>query len=100
MTNYTNDPTLFGPMPPVGSIVPMFTEETGRGERSYDIYSLLLKERILFVGQPIENRFANLIIAQLLVLDREVPHQPILENLQCLLFVWPPPFAIRFTDAP
>lgn len=77
MTNYTNGPGLFGTMPPVGSIVPMFTEETGRGERSYDIYSLLLKERIIFVGQPIENQFANLIIAQLLVLDREDPHQPI-----------------------
>ncbi len=56
---------------PIRSIVPMVIETSGRGERAYDIYSLLLKERIVFLGTPINDQVANLIMAQLLFLDRE-----------------------------
>jgi ATP-dependent Clp protease protease subunit len=52
-------------------LIPMVIETTGRGERAYDIYSLLLKERIVFLGTPINDQVANLIVAQLLFLDRE-----------------------------
>jgi ATP-dependent Clp protease protease subunit len=61
----------------VNGLVPMVIETTGRGERAYDIYSLLLKERIVFVGTPIESQIANLIVAQLLYLDRENPEREI-----------------------
>jgi len=53
------------------AIVPMVIESSGRGERAYDIYSLLLKERIIFVGTPIDDQIANLVVAQLLYLSRE-----------------------------
>jgi len=59
------------------SLIPMVIETTGRGERAYDIYSLLLKERIVFLGTPIEDNVANLIIAQLLFLEREDPEKDI-----------------------
>ena len=49
------------------SLIPMVIETSGRGERAYDIYSLLLKERIIFVGTPINDQVANVIVAQLLV---------------------------------
>ena len=49
---------------PIRSIVPMVIETNGRGERAYDIYSLLLKERIIFLGTPINDQIANLIVAQ------------------------------------
>lgn len=65
------------PIDVLNSMVPMVIETTGRGERAYDIYSLLLKERIVFVGTPIESQIANLIIAQLLYLDRENPEREI-----------------------
>jgi ATP-dependent Clp protease, protease subunit len=58
-------------------LVPMVVETTNRGERAYDIYSLLLKERIVFLGTPINDHVANLIIAQLLFLDREDPERDI-----------------------
>jgi len=57
--------------------VPMVIESTGRGERAYDIFSLLLKERLIFLGTPINTQIANLIIAQLLFLDREDPEREI-----------------------
>ncbi len=59
------------------NIVPMVIESTGRGERAYDIYSLLLKERIIFLGMPLSDQVANLIVAQLLYLNSEDPNQPI-----------------------
>jgi ATP-dependent Clp protease protease subunit len=59
------------------ALIPMVIESTGRGERAYDIYSLLLKERIIFLGTPIDNQIANLIVAQMLYLDRENPEQDI-----------------------
>jgi len=55
----------------------MVIETSGRGERAYDIYSLLLKERIVFLGTPIKDQVANLIVAQLLFLDREDPERQI-----------------------
>jgi len=55
----------------------MVIENTGRGERAYDIYSLLLKERIVFVGTPIDDQIANLIVAQLLYLSKEDPEKGI-----------------------
>jgi ATP-dependent Clp protease protease subunit len=59
------------------NMIPMVVESTNRGERAYDIYSLLLKERIVFLGTPIDDHVANLIIAQLLFLDREDPDRDI-----------------------
>ncbi len=59
------------------SLIPFVIETTGRGERSYDIYSLLLKERIIFLGTPISDQVANVIVAQLLYLDHEDPTKPI-----------------------
>ena len=59
------------------SIIPMVIEQTGRGERSYDIYSRLLKDRIIFVGTPINDQIANLIIAQMLFLASEDPKKDI-----------------------
>ena len=59
------------------NIVPMVVETSARGERAYDIYSLLLKERIVFLGTPIDDQVANSIVAQLLFLDREDPDRDI-----------------------
>jgi ATP-dependent Clp protease protease subunit len=58
-------------------IVPMVIETGARGERAFDIYSLLLKERIIFLGTPINSQVANVIVAQLLYLDREDPDRDI-----------------------
>lgn len=55
----------------IKSVVPMVVETSGSGERAYDIYSLLLKNRIVFVGSPINDQVANLVVAQLLYLSRE-----------------------------
>ncbi|MBN2172467.1 MAG: ATP-dependent Clp endopeptidase proteolytic subunit ClpP [Candidatus Krumholzibacteriota bacterium] len=57
--------------------VPMVIEQTGRGERAYDIYSRLLKDRIIFIGSPIDDHLANLVIAQLLFLEAEDPERDI-----------------------
>ncbi|MCL4322771.1 MAG: ATP-dependent Clp endopeptidase proteolytic subunit ClpP [Deltaproteobacteria bacterium] len=59
------------------SLVPIVIEQTHRGERAYDIYSRLLKDRIIFVGDAIDDNFANLIIAQLLFLESEDPEKDI-----------------------
>ena len=59
------------------SVIPFVTEISARGERTLDIYSLLLKERIIFLGTPINDQIANLIIAQLLYLEREDPDKDI-----------------------
>ncbi|SHI47388.1 ATP-dependent Clp protease proteolytic subunit ClpP [Malonomonas rubra DSM 5091] len=59
------------------SLVPMVVEDSGRGERAYDIYSRLLKDRIIFLGGAIEDHMANLIIAQLLFLESEDPDRDI-----------------------
>jgi ATP-dependent Clp protease protease subunit len=58
-------------------LVPMVVEQTGRGERAYDIFSRLLKERIVFIGTPIDDSIASLTIAQLLFLESEAPDKDI-----------------------
>ena len=62
---------------PRAQLVPMVVEQTGHGERGYDIYSRLLKDRIIQLGTPIDDDVANLIIAQLLFLQAENPKQDI-----------------------
>ncbi len=62
---------------PLDMIIPSIVETTGRGERIYYIFSLLLKERIVFLGTPVNDQVANLIVAQLLWLDREDPEREI-----------------------
>ena len=59
------------------SVIPMVVESGSKGERAFDIFSLLLKERIIFLGYPIDDQIANLIIAQLLYLEREDPDKDI-----------------------
>lgn len=58
-------------------MIPIVIEQSGRGERAFDIYSRLLRERIIFLGQPIDSNVANLIVAQLLFLDAEDPEKDI-----------------------
>ncbi|ABF46445.1 Endopeptidase Clp [Deinococcus geothermalis DSM 11300] len=65
------------------SVIPYVIEQTGRGERMYDIYSRLLKDRIIFVGTPIESQMANTIVAQLLLLDSQNPDQEIQMYINC-----------------
>jgi len=64
-------------MSTTSQLIPMVIEQTGRGERAFDIYSRLLKERIIFVGHPIEYNMANLVIAQLLFLEADDPERDI-----------------------
>ena len=63
--------------PQAGMLVPMVVEQTARGERAYDIYSRLLKDNIVFIGTPIDDLVANLIIAQLLFLEAEDPEKDV-----------------------
>src|SRR5262245_65697144 len=65
------------PLDLVGYSVPMVVEQTSRGERGYDIFSLLLKNRIVFLGTPIDDVVANLIVAQLLYLAQDDPDREI-----------------------
>jgi len=65
------------------ALVPMVIETTGRGERAYDIYSLLLKERLIFLGTGINDQVANLVVAQLLFLDQQDPEKPIQMYINC-----------------
>ena len=64
-------------------IIPMVIESGARGERAFDIYSLLLRERIVFLGMPITDQIANLIVAQLLYLEREDPDKDISLYIHC-----------------
>ena len=64
-------------MPEQAALVPIVVEQTSRGERSYDIYSRLLKERIIFLNGPVEDQMASLICAQLLFLESENPNKDI-----------------------
>lgn len=65
------------------TLIPMVVERTGRGERSYDIYSRLLKERIIFLGDPISDHMANVVMAQLLFLQFENKNQDINLYINC-----------------
>src|SRR5581483_9715733 len=66
-------------LPPdfVMALIPMVVEQTSRGERAFDIYSRLLKDNIIFLGTPIDDQIANLIVAQLLLLEAEDPEKEI-----------------------
>jgi len=64
-------------------VIPMVVENSGRGERVYDIFSLLLRNRIIFLGTPIDDHVANLVVAQLLYLDNENPEQEIRIYVNC-----------------
>ena len=74
MTDRTNDSAAQGI---ASQLVPMVVEQTARGERAYDIYSRLLKERVIFLVGPVEDHMANLIVAQLLYLESENPDKDI-----------------------
>jgi ATP-dependent Clp protease protease subunit len=65
------------------NVIPMVVENTGRGERAYDIFSLLLKNRIVFLGTPIDDHVSNLVVAQLLFLDNEDPDKEIRLYVNC-----------------
>ncbi len=64
-------------IPKMENLIPMVVESTNRGERAFDIYSRLLKDRIIFLGTPIDDQIANVVIAQLLFLAHEDPEQDI-----------------------
>ncbi|ATC99138.1 MAG: ATP-dependent Clp endopeptidase proteolytic subunit ClpP [Pseudomonadota bacterium] len=68
---------LNNPVDPLNALVPMVVEQTAKGERSYDIYSRLLKERVIFLTGQVEDNMANLIVAQLLFLESENPEKDI-----------------------
>ncbi len=70
-------PSIGETMIPQNQLIPMVVEQTARGERAYDIYSRLLKNRIIFVGEAIDDALANLVIAQLLYLEQEDPDKDI-----------------------
>ena len=74
MTGMNRNPALDTQM--LG-LVPMVVEQSGRGERSYDIYSRLLKERLIFMVGPVNDQMANLVVAQLLFLESENPEKEI-----------------------
>ena len=65
------------------SLIPMVVEQSSRGERAYDIYSRLLKDRIIFIGSPVDDNVANVMIAQLLFLEAEDPESDISLYLNC-----------------
>jgi len=65
------------------NLIPIVIEQTGRGERAYDIYSRLLKERIVFLGTPVDDAISNLIIAQMLFLESEDPDKDINFYINC-----------------
>jgi len=65
------------------SIMPYVIEQTSRGERQYDIFSRLLKDRILFLGYPIDDQYANIVIAQMLFLEAEEPEKDVYIYLNC-----------------
>ena len=77
MLNKNHAESSFDPMNPLSALVPMVVEQTSKGERSYDIFSRLLKERVIFLTGQVEDQMANLIVAQLLFLESESPEKDI-----------------------
>ncbi len=77
LDDFTRGLSVGGSVPRVDDVVPMVIETSGRSERAFDIYSLLLRERSIILGTPVDDRTANVIIAQLLYLDREDPEKDI-----------------------
>jgi len=76
--NWRSHVDVMALMPQFDQLVPTVVESTSRGERSYDIYSRLLKERIIMMSSPIEDQIANLVVAQLLFLEHEDPERDIM----------------------
>jgi ATP-dependent Clp protease, protease subunit len=70
-------------IPRIDNLIPMVVESTNRGERAFDIYSRLLRDRIIFIGTPIDDQIANLVIAQMLFLENEDPQQDIRLYINC-----------------
>ncbi|MFW6009887.1 MAG: ATP-dependent Clp protease proteolytic subunit, partial [Actinomycetota bacterium] len=68
---------MTGPPSPSGYLVPTVVEQTNRGERAFDIYSRLLQQRIIFLGTPVNDEIANVVMAQLLHLESEDPEKDI-----------------------
>ena len=83
---------------PKNQWIPMVVEQTNRGERGYDIFSRLLKDNIIFIGTPIDDIVANLVIAQMLFLEAEDPEKDIQIYINSPL-VWPPCFWLRAPQA-
>ena len=77
MLNNNHADQSIDPMNPLSALVPMVVEQTSKGERSYDIFSRLLKERVIFLTGQVEDQMANLIVAQLLFLESESPEKDI-----------------------
>lgn len=77
MLNNKSSESSIDPLNPLSALVPMVVEQTSKGERSYDIYSRLLKERVIFLTGQVEDHMANLIVAQLLFLESESPEKDI-----------------------
>ena len=77
MPNYPIHGPIGGRMDQIQNMVPMVIETGARGERAFDIFSMLLKERIVYLGTPINDQISNLIVAQLLYLEREDPDKDI-----------------------
>jgi len=77
MQNNNSTDSSIDPLNPLSALVPMVVEQTSKGERSYDIYSRLLKERVIFLTGQVEDHMANLIVAQLLFLESESPEKDI-----------------------
>jgi ATP-dependent Clp protease protease subunit len=77
MPNNNQTDSSIDPLNPLAALVPMVVEQTSKGERSYDIFSRLLKERVIFLTGQVEDQMANLIVAQLLFLESESPDKDI-----------------------
>lgn len=77
MSNYSQDSQSSSMLDVNSALVPIVVEQTARGERSYDIYSRLLRERVIFLVGPVEDHMANLVVAQLLFLESENPDKDI-----------------------
>src|ERR1041384_5034560 len=77
MIDWTSNVRIDWSSPRPQALIPMVVESTNRGERAFDIYSRLLKERIILLGTPVDDQIANLIIAQMLFLAHEDPEQDI-----------------------
>ena len=73
------------PFDPTNALVPMVVEQTAKGERSYDIYSRLLKENVIFLVGQVEDHMANLIVAQMLFLEAENPEKDIFLYINSLV---------------
>ena len=79
------------------ALVPYVVEQTSRGERTYDIYSRLLKDRIIFLGDEVNDATASLVIAQLLFLESEDPSKKAADLVRCYLVIYQQPGWISYS---